>query len=72
MATTGHEEAVAPPTTEAAGAEGRYPPPESLKLVYFNFGGRAESIRLALHVGGVAFEDIRITEEEFRKEKAGE
>jgi len=34
-------------------------------------GGRAEAIRLALHVGGVEFEDVRITEEDFRRTKAG-
>ncbi len=37
----------------------------------FCAGGRAEAIRLALHVGGVEFEDVRITEEEFRRTKAG-
>lgn len=42
-----------------------------IKLYYFDFGGRAEPIRLALHVGGVAFEDVRITEDEFRFHKAG-
>ena len=31
-----------------------------LKLTYFDFpGGRAEPTRLALHIGGVAFEDYR-------------
>lgn len=43
----------------------------AIKLYYFDFGGRAEPIRLALHVGGVPFEDVRITEEEFRTHKAG-
>jgi len=32
-----------------------------LKLVYFPIAGRGESIRLALHVGGIAFDDHRIT-----------
>jgi hypothetical protein len=41
-------------------------------LYYFNFGGRAESLRLACHVGDVPFEDIRITEAEFAQAKAGE
>lgn len=37
-----------------------------LKLTYFNFhGGRGEPIRLALHLGGVAFEDFRFTFPEF-------
>ena len=43
----------------------------SLRLIYFSFGGRAEAIRLALFVGDVAFEVVRITEEEFRQQKAG-
>ena len=34
-------------------------------------GGRAEAIRLALHVGGVPFDDVRITEKEFGKAKKG-
>jgi len=37
-----------------------------LKLTYFDFhGGRAEPVRLALHIGGVAFEDYRFTFPEF-------
>ena len=37
-----------------------------LKLTYFDFhGGRAEPVRLALHIGGVAFEDHRFTSAEF-------
>ena len=37
-----------------------------LKLNYFDFhGGRAEPVRLALHLGGVAFEDNRFTFPEF-------
>ncbi|MDE2430374.1 MAG: glutathione S-transferase family protein [Burkholderiales bacterium] len=37
-----------------------------LKLSYFDFhGGRAEPIRLALHLGGVAFEDHRFSYPEF-------
>lgn len=37
-----------------------------LKLTYFDFhGGRAEPVRLALHIGGVAFEDHRVTFAEF-------
>jgi glutathione S-transferase len=33
-----------------------------LKLTYFDFdGGRGEPARLALHIGGIAFEDQRIT-----------
>ncbi|KAF4047186.1 Glutathione S-transferase C-terminal domain [Phytophthora infestans] len=37
----------------------------SIRLTYFNFGGRAEPVRLALYVGGVPFEDKRLTREEF-------
>ena len=37
-----------------------------LKLTYFDFhGGRAEPVRLALHIGGVAFEDHRFMSAEF-------
>lgn len=43
----------------------------SLRLIYFDFGGRAEAIRVALHVGKVPFEDVRITEQEFSQQKAG-
>jgi glutathione S-transferase len=33
-----------------------------LKLTYFDFdGGRGEPARLALHIGGIAFEDQRIS-----------
>src|SRR5438552_18660532 len=32
-----------------------------LKLTYFDFdGGRGEPARLALHIGGIPFEDVRI------------
>lgn len=37
-----------------------------LKLTYFDFhGGRAEPARLALHIGGVAFEDYRFAGADF-------
>ena len=37
-----------------------------LKLTYFDFpGGRAEPTRLALHIGGVAFEDYRFPFSDF-------
>ncbi len=37
-----------------------------LKLTYFDFhGGRAEPARLALHIGGIAFEDSRFAFPEF-------
>jgi glutathione S-transferase len=39
-----------------------------LKLIYFNIdGGRGESIRLALHIGDLEFEDVRLTGPEFRE-----
>lgn len=37
-----------------------------LKLTYFDFsGGRAEPVRLALHIGGIAFEDYRFAPGDF-------
>jgi len=42
----------------------------SYKLTYFDLnGGRGESIRLALHYGGIPFTDERLTHEEFGKVK---
>lgn len=39
---------------------------DKLKLTYFDFpGGRAEPTRLALHIGGVAFEDYRFPFSDF-------
>ena len=41
-----------------------------LKLSYFDFhGGRAEPARLALHIGGIAFEDHRFAFPEFAEER---
>jgi prostaglandin-H2 D-isomerase / glutathione transferase len=41
-----------------------------LKLTYFDFdGGRGEPARLALHVGGIAFEDHRIPGPEWPKHR---
>ena len=38
------------------------------KLTYFDIdGGRGEPIRLALHIGGIEFEDVRLTFSEFRE-----
>lgn len=39
------------------------------KLTYFNIKGRAEAIRLAFFIGGIAFEDVRIRFSTFRKIK---
>ncbi|HRP26270.1 glutathione S-transferase [Thauera sp.] len=39
---------------------------DKLKITYFDFsGGRAEPARLALHIGGIAFEDNRFAPGEF-------
>ena len=38
------------------------------KLIYFDIdGGRGEPIRLALHIGDLEFEDVRLTGPEFRE-----
>eukprot|EP00124_Ichthyophonus_hoferi_P001241 Ihof_evm8s60 gene=Ihof_evmTU8s60 len=36
-----------------------------IKVTYFDMHGRAESTRLALHIGGIPFEDERLTHEQF-------
>ena len=36
-----------------------------LKLIYFNIKARAEPTRLALHIAGIPFEDVRIKHEEW-------
>ncbi|CAD7700301.1 unnamed protein product [Ostreobium quekettii] len=41
----------------------------TLKLTYFNIKGRAEPIRLALYIGGIEFEDNRLTGEQFAELK---
>ena len=39
---------------------------DTLKLTYFDFpGGRAEPARLAMHIGGVPFEDYRFAPSDF-------
>jgi glutathione S-transferase len=39
-----------------------------LKLTYFDFdGGRGQAIRLALHIGGVDFDDVRLTGAQFKE-----
>lgn len=43
----------------------------SLRLIYFDFPfWRAEASRLALHLGGIAFDDVRPDRDTFRKAKA--
>ena len=44
----------------------------NLKLTYFDIhGGRAEPARLAMHIGGVAFEDDRISFQDFGAKRSG-
>ena len=44
----------------------------TLKLTYFDFhGGRAEPVRLALHLGGIAFDDHRFPGAEFAAIRKG-
>ena len=43
----------------------------NIRLSYFNFPfWRAETSRLALHIGGIEFEDVRVGREEFIEKKA--
>ncbi len=43
----------------------------NLKLTYFDFhGGRGEPARLAMFIGGIAFEDDRLSFDAFRESKA--
>jgi len=39
------------------------------KLYYFDLKGRAEAIRLALHMGGIEFEDVRLDRDQFNQMK---
>lgn len=32
----------------------------TIKLTYFDIDGAAEQVRMALHLNGVAFEDVRV------------
>lgn len=41
-----------------------------MRLVYFDFPGRAEAIRDALRLGGVPFEDLRLSGPEFAARRA--
>ena len=40
-----------------------------LSLFYFDLPGKGEAIRLAAAVGGVAFDDVRLTREKFKELK---
>ena len=42
----------------------------SFAVIYYAFGGRAEAIRYAAVLGGLAFEDRYITGEQQKKEKS--
>jgi len=44
----------------------------SLRLVYFNIRARAEPARLALFIGGIPFEDVRIAKEDWPGLKASQ
>ena len=41
-----------------------------MRLIYFDFPGRGEAIRDALRIGGVAFEDLRLSFPEFQARRA--
>ncbi len=41
-----------------------------MRLIYFPFAGRGEAIRDALRIGGVEFEDVRVTGPEFHAMRA--
>ena len=41
-----------------------------MRLIYFDFPGRGEAIRDALRMGGVAFEDLRLSFPEFQARRA--
>ena len=41
-----------------------------MKLYYFDLYGRAETVRMILTRAGVAFEDVRMTPEQFGEMKA--
>jgi len=41
------------------------------KLYYFNSRGRAEPARLCFAAGGVKYEDVRFTGEEWQQKKQG-
>lgn len=43
---------------------------KSVKLYYFDIKGRAEPIRLALQIGGIQFEDIRLDQNQFQQMKS--
>ena len=43
---------------------------KKIKLYYFNGAGRALPVRLCLAYGGIPFEDIRMSLEEYNKKEA--
>ena len=42
----------------------------SIKFYYFDSQGGGETTRLILTLGGIAFEDVRMTREQFAEKKA--
>ena len=42
----------------------------TFRMIYYPFGGRAEPIRIAASLGGIAFEDEIITSEDQKQQKA--
>ena len=38
---------------------------QKIKITYFNMKGRAEPARLCLAIGGIPFEDVRLSGPEF-------
>ncbi|GLE07055.1 hypothetical protein PINS_up016924 [Pythium insidiosum] len=47
----------------------QHAPPQKLKLTYFDIRGRGEPTRLAMHLGGLAFEDERVSYDDFLKRR---
>ena len=43
--------------------------PGKFKLIYFNSRGRAETTRMIFAQGGIEYEDVRCTQEEWQKYK---
>lgn len=51
-------------------AEKAEPEPHPCKLFYFPFYGRAEGVRMLFHHANVAFEDVRIPQDQWPQYKA--
>lgn len=57
---------VAKPIEDILAANVPFPKP-AVRLTYFDLPGRAEAIRWTCAVGGMAFDDVRVSREEFAK-----